>query len=192
MSDHATGRATGGASLGLVTRVANAVMAAANVAATVWILFLMGLLTADVLLRNLFGAPIAGVPEMVKFSIVGIVFLQIAHTHRLGEMIRSDGLLGIIMRRRPRIGLAMDVLAQLAGMVVATLLGRAVWPKAVRAFERGEMEGVTGHFEMPVWPFLAIVSCGAFLLALSFLLKALALLARGPERDHELEAPSDG
>ncbi len=171
-------------SSGAVVRAAEAVMALANAAATVWILILMVLLTADVALRNLFGAPIAGVPEMVKFSIVGIVFLQIAHTHRKGEMIRSDGLLGLILKRAPRVGRAMDIFAQLAGVAVSGLLGWAVWPKMVRAFERGEMEGIAGHFQMPVWPFLAIVSIGAFLLALSFVLKAVALaLGAGEPRD---------
>lgn len=167
---------------GVVVRVANAAMAAANVAATVWILVLMVLLTADVALRNFFGAPIAGVPEMVKLSIVGIVFLQIAHTHRKGEMIRSDGLLGAIARRAPGVGRALDIFAQLAGVAVSGLLGWAVWPKMVRAYTRGEMEGIAGHFEMPVWPFLAIVSIGAFLLALSFLIRAAALaLGAGPD-----------
>lgn len=147
-------------------------MSLANVAATAWILTLMLLILADVIGRNLLLAPVAGVPEMVKYSIVGIVFLQIAHTHRRGEMIRSDGLLGLAMARRPRLGAAMDLFAQLAGCAISLLLARAVWPKATRAFSRGEMEGVAGHFQMPVWPFLAIVSAGAALLAISFALSA--------------------
>lgn len=147
-------------------------MSAANVAATVWILLLMVLICADVIGRNAFLSPIAGVPEMVKLSILGIVFLQVAHTHRRGEMIRSDGLLGLALRRRPRLGAAMDLVAQLAGVVVAGLLVWAVWPKAVRAFERGEMEGIAGHFQMPVWPFLGLIAGGAALLALSFAIAA--------------------
>lgn len=158
---------------GLAARVAGGIMSAANVTATVWILLLMGLILADVIGRNAFLAPIAGVPEMVKYSIVGIVFLQIAHTHRHGQMVRSDAVLGLLMQRRPRIGALLDLVTQLAGVAVALMLARAVWPKAVRAFERGEMEGIAGHFQMPVWPFLAIVAGGAALLALSFLITAV-------------------
>ena len=40
--------------------------------------------------------------------------------------------------------------------------------------ERGEMEGVQGHFTMPVWPFLFLIVLGAILLAVSFLLTATA------------------
>lgn len=153
-------------------RVAGVVMGAANVVATLWIIWLMVLIVSDVIGRETFGHPIAGVPEMVKFSIVGIVFLQIAHTHRKGEMIRSDGILGMVRARWPRAGLAMDVFAQLCGAAFASTLAWAVWPKVTRAYERGEMEGVQGHFTMPVWPFLFMIVLGSILLTLSFLLTA--------------------
>ncbi|WP_417681788.1 TRAP transporter small permease subunit [Roseibium sp.] len=157
---------------GRLTRLADGVMAAANVTATAWILVIMVLILGDVLGRNLFLHPIAGVPEMVKFSIVGIVFLQISHTHRRGEMIRSDGILGLVSERRPRLGAAMDLGAQLCGVAMSLALAWAVWPKATRAFRRDEMEGIAGHFQMPVWPFLVIVTFGSLLLALSFALEA--------------------
>lgn len=157
---------------GRLDQIAGAVMGAANVVATVWILWLMVLIVGDVLGREMLGHPIAGVPEMVKYSIVGIVFLQIAHTHRAGEMIRSDGIVGALRKRRPGIGRALDLIAQLCGAAFALTLAWAVWPKAVKAYERGEMEGVQGHFTMPVWPFLALIVLGSVLLACSFLLRA--------------------
>ncbi len=92
-------------------RLADAVMGTANVVATLWILGLMVLIVADVLGRETLGQPIAGVPEMVKYSIVGIVFLQIAHTHRKGEMIRSTGILGMLTARYPRAAKAMELTA---------------------------------------------------------------------------------
>lgn len=161
---------------GRLVQAADAVMGTANVVATLWILGLMVLIVCDILGRETLGRPIAGVPEMVKYSIVGIVFLQIAHTHRKGEMIRSDGILGVVRRRWPFAGLLMDTVAQLCGAAFAGALAWAVWPKAVRAFERGEMEGVQGHFTLPVWPFLALIVLGSALLALSFLITALASL----------------
>ncbi len=161
---------------GRLVRTADAVMGTANVIATLWILGLMVLIVCDILGRETLGRPIAGVPEMVKYSIVGIVFLQIAHTHRKGEMIRSDGVLGMMRRRWPSAGLAMDLVAQLCGAAFAATLAWAVWPKAIRAYECGEMEGVQGHFTLPVWPFLSLIVLGSALLALSFLLTALATL----------------
>jgi len=161
---------------GRLVRTADAVMGTANVVATLWILGLMVLIVCDILGREALGRPIAGVPEMVKYSIVGIVFLQIAHTHRKGEMIRSDGILGAVRRRWPFAGEMLDTAAQLCGAAFAATLAWAVWPKAVRAFERGEMEGVQGHFTLPVWPFLSLIVLGSALLALSFVLTAVATL----------------
>lgn len=155
------------------------IVAAANIAATAWILLLMLLIVADVLGRNLLGAPIAGVPEMVKYSIVGIVFLQIAHTHRAGAMIRSDGILNAIAARRPRLGRAMDAAAQLAGAALTLVIARAALPRLERAWTRGEFEGAAGHFALPVWPFIGLILLGATLLAMSFLLAAFRAL-RGP------------
>ena len=51
-----------------------------NAVATFWIFVIMFLMTGDVLGRVLFNRPITGTPEIVKVSIVGIVFLQIPHT----------------------------------------------------------------------------------------------------------------
>lgn len=161
---------------GRLVRMADAIMGGANVVATLWILGLMGLILCDILGREVLGRPVAGVPEMVKYSIVGIVFLQIAHTHRKGEMIRSDGILAMLRNRWPTAGLMMDLLAQLCGAGLAVLLAWAVWPKALRAYERGEMEGIQGHFTLPVWPFLSLIVLGSALLALSFLLTAMALV----------------
>lgn len=155
-----------------LVRLLGFVMSLTNVLATTWILLLMVLIVADVVGRNAFLSPIAGVPEMVKYSIVGIVFLQVAHTHWKGQMIRSDGLLTLVAQRRPRLAAGFDLVAQTVGVGFTAALAWAVWPKMIRAFERGEMEGVSGHFTMPVWPFLAIIVLGSVLLALSFVLSA--------------------
>jgi len=155
-----------------------AVMSLTNVVATTWILLIMVLIVADVIGRNAFLHPIAGVPEMVKFSIVGIVFLQVAHTHWKGQMIRSDGLLEIVARSRPRLAAAFDLVTQLLGVGFTIVLAWTVWPHMMRAYERGEMEGVSGHFTLPVWPFLLIIAGGSVLLGLSFLRSAVIAMQR--------------
>ncbi len=157
---------------GLAERLLGRTTLLANVAATAWILVLMALIVADVVGRNAFLSPIAGVPEMIEVSIVAIVFLQVAHTHRESQMVRSDGLPGVLRRRWPRAAAGLDLLAQTAGCAVASVLAVAVWPRMVRAFERGEMQGISGHFTLPVWPLLLIVAVGSGFLAVSFMLSA--------------------
>lgn len=166
-----------------VRRAFSAVAAGANAISTAWILALMALVVADVFLRNAFLMPIPGVPEIVKYSIVGIVFLQIAHTHEIGAMIRSDGLLELLGVSRPRLAAGMDTVAQAAGFVFTLLLAWSAWPRMMRAIERGEAAGTQGHFLMPVWPFYAIIIGGSLLLALSFAFALSDSLRRLSRRD---------
>lgn len=161
-----------------LARLFSGVTVLANVAATAWIILLMVLIVADVLGRNFLAAPIAGVPEMVKFSIVGIVFLQITHTHVCGQMIRSDGLLNALIRLRPRLGHSLDAFAQATGAALTAALAWTVWPRLLKAFERGEFEGAVGHFVLPVWPFLAIIVGGSALLSLSYLVQCWQAVER--------------
>src|SRR5690606_14363659 len=92
-----------------VTWSFGAVTGALNAIGTVWIFFLMALISADVIGRGAFDAPILGVPEIVQFSIVGIVFLQLAHTLRHGALTRSDVILRGLLTRVPAIGHALQL-----------------------------------------------------------------------------------
>ena len=76
-----------------------------NVCGSLLIFALMVLIVVDVLGRNLAGAPLPGVPEMVALSIVAIVFLQSPQTLRAGRMPRSEALLSVLERRAPRASL---------------------------------------------------------------------------------------
>ena len=50
-----------------------------------WIFVLMVVINVDVIGRTLFTKPLPGVPELVRLSIVAIVFLQIGSTLRAGR-----------------------------------------------------------------------------------------------------------
>ncbi|MBX3529396.1 MAG: TRAP transporter small permease [Rhizobiaceae bacterium] len=163
---------------GTVARCAVWLMSAANAVSTAWIIVIMLLIVADVLGRELFLLPIVGVHEMVGFSIVGIVFLQAAHANLRGRMIRSDGLVTSIGLRRPRVQAGFDLLAHLLGAILSVALVFAIWPRMARAFARDELQGIPGHFTLPVWPMLALIVFGSAMLALSFLMAALVAWRR--------------
>jgi TRAP-type C4-dicarboxylate transport system permease small subunit len=61
-----------------VSRSFHNLLAGLNTLASVWVLFIVGLVSADVIGRAAFNAPLSGVPEIVRFSIVGMVWLQMA------------------------------------------------------------------------------------------------------------------
>ena len=76
-----------------VRAVADGISTTLNVVGTVLILGLVILVNADVIGRNLFLAPISGVPEIVSMSIVAIVFLQVSQAFRMGRFTRTEALL---------------------------------------------------------------------------------------------------
>ncbi len=140
---------------------------------TAWILFIMGLICADVIGRAAFNAPILGVPEMVQFSIVGIVFLQLPQTLRTGGLTRSDVLLGQIQRRTPRVGHLMQLVYDLIGLALFVVIVTTTWPLAVAAFENDEFYGSTGVVQIPTGPLKVIIMAGCTLMAIQFLINAV-------------------
>jgi len=139
-----------------------------NVCGSLLIFALMALIVVDVLGRNLAGAPLPGVPEMVALSIVAIVFLQSPQTLRAGRMPRSEALLSVLARRAPTASTWLLDLHDLAGLATAAIVCHASWPPLVKAWSRDTFVGAVGDFTAPVWPVKATIVVGAALLAMQF------------------------
>lgn len=145
-----------------------------NAVGTIWIIALMVLINADILGRSFLHHPIAGVPELVAFSIVGIVFLQLAHTLRSGSMTRSDVLLNVLEKRAPRARFVLLALFHLVGAVLMAIVAWKYWPSVVSAWEHPERNfmGNPGFFTISQWPLFAIVFLGIVATAIQFALLA--------------------
>lgn len=141
----------------------------ANVCGSLLILALVVLIGADVFSRNMFNAPISGVPEMVTLSIVAIVFLQAPQALKAGRMTRSDALIGALERRVPSVSRWLNTLYDLLGAIVVAAILYATWPIFTRAWQRSEFIGAVGDFTAPVWPVKLMILTGAGLLTLQFL-----------------------
>lgn len=160
------------------------VLGAMNAVGTLWIIGLMLLINADIIGRSAFDAPIAGVPELVALSIVGIVFLQLAHTLRSGSMTRSDVLLGVLEHRAPRARHVLLALFQLAGGLLMAMIAGKFWPSVAAAWLQPERHfmGNPGFFTIPQWPLFGLVFLGIVATALQFLAAALGDLRALRER----------
>lgn len=145
-----------------------------NAAGTVWIIGLMVLINADIFGRGALNAPIAGTPELVSFSIVGIVFLQLAHTLRSGAMTRSDVLLNVLQRRAPRLRRGLLAVFHLAGALLMFVIAWKYWPSVAHAWTSPERNfmGNPGFFTIPLWPLYVLVFLGIVATAVQFLLTA--------------------
>jgi TRAP-type mannitol/chloroaromatic compound transport system permease small subunit len=151
-----------------------------NALGTVWIICLMLLINADIFGRTALNAPIAGVAELVAFSIVGIVFLQLAHTLKSGSMTRSDVLLNVLERRAPGARSVLLALFHLAGGVLLTVIAWRFWPSLEQAWLSPERHfmGNPGFFTVPQWPLFTLMLAGIVATALQFLIMAAGYARR--------------
>ncbi len=142
-----------------------------NAIGTVWILVLMVLINADVIGRDLFGAPVRGVTEIVSISIVGIVFMQLADTLRAGRFTLAE-LLGWLQKHHPRAARGLQGVFHLVGALLLLVILWASWAPLVEAIQIGEYVGAVGDFTAPMWPVRLIIIVGSACTALSFLFLA--------------------
>lgn len=140
-----------------------------NGAGVAWIFALMFLICADITGRTLFARPIQAVPEIVAFSLVGCVFLQLAYAVQTHRLTHADVLLDYIRQRQPAAGLVLQVAAAGMGCFVLSVIAIGAWPDFWRAFETGEFTGVEGIYTLPIAPIKFTVVLGAVIAALEYL-----------------------
>ena len=131
-----------------------------NALGSIWILFLVLLVTSDAMGRSLFASPIVGVTELIQISIIGIVFLQLADAIRTHRMTRADSFLTLLKMWRPRLSSAVEGSFFLIGAIYMAL---GLWgsiPLLIEAYERNEVIGNTGLFTLIIWPIKAIIVLG--------------------------------
>ena len=132
-----------------------------NSAGTLWVFALMLLICADVAGRYLFSAPIKGAAEMVGYSIVTAVFLQMASTLRAGRFTRVELLFEPMQAKRPAAAHAFHALFCLLGAAVFAVTAWGTWPKLREAWITDEITGTPGVFTFVIWPFIAVIVFGA-------------------------------
>jgi TRAP-type mannitol/chloroaromatic compound transport system permease small subunit len=147
-------------------------VSALNSLGTLWIIALMIIINLDVFGRTLFSAPLRGVPELVKLSIVGIIFLQLGHTLRAGRITRAENLILRIQRRWPKLGFGIQAFFNLSGAVLFVVLFHASRPFFLHSWKTGEYAGIEGYITYPVWPIRLIILIGSLCALVQYLLFA--------------------
>ncbi|MGI9508137.1 MAG: TRAP transporter small permease [Geminicoccaceae bacterium] len=170
----------------------------ANTLGTVVIFALVAVMNVDVIARGLFHAPLRGVVEVVIFSLVLIVFLQLPDVIHSNRLTRSDGFLQLADRKAPWLGGGLRRVIDFAAFVFMALITWTIWPEFLESFEtcqfsdaqalggddgllaglgialsRCEYFGTPGIFVAPWWPVKLAVAASVTLCAVIFLFKAL-------------------
>ncbi len=156
-------------------RLFHRLLSVLNMLGAVWVVALMLLIVADVVGRA-FGKPLFGVPEIVKISVVGLVWCMMPHTLKIGAHLRST----ILMDRMPPGGRrAVEVLSCLLGIAMFALIVYSGWDKMIEAWQIGEFEGEE-PMRVPTAPIRTMVFVGAALTSLQFAVLLLEHLRGRP------------
>ncbi len=130
---------------------------------------MMVLVVANVLGRYLFNKPLTGTLEFTESLLVLIIFLSLALTQYDGGHIRVT----LITRKLPPAWARIfTVISMLCGAGFFLWCAYAAWIFAVESFSFGEQEW--GEVVFPLWPMKFVVFFGIALLAIQFLLDAVA------------------
>ncbi|MEG9863074.1 MAG: TRAP transporter small permease subunit [Parvularculales bacterium] len=171
-----------------IRRLYNPIMlvaSAANAVGTLVIFMLVVIMNIDIFSRGIFHAPFNGVVEVVVFSLILIVYLQLPDVVRNNRLTRSDGFLSVADASFPGLANIISRLINCSGCVFMGLITWTMWPEFVESIEtchfislpefgpaktgnlitdmsvalkRCEYFGTPGIFTVPWWPAkLAIV-----------------------------------
>ncbi len=148
----------------------NAITQTFNIAGTLLIVFVMVIVNIDVIGRELFLVPVAGVPMMVSMSIVAIVFLQTPQTFKQGRLTQNNAILDTIGKKSPATRLGIEIIFSTAAFYLILQIFSATVPLFKKAWVRNTYEGTIGDFTAPIWPIKFIILLGCALLMVQIFL----------------------
>lgn len=151
----------------------DAVTSTMNSIGTMWVFVLLILINLDIFSRILFNFPIRGVPEIVSLSIVALVFLQIAHTLKVGRLTRSESALKLLKPKFPKFTAILESAFHLIGAVLFWIILYGSYPLFLKSWRINEYVGAEGDFMAPVWPVKLIILIGCAAAIVQFLLLAI-------------------
>ncbi len=170
-----------------LSRVARFLSVATNALGTLVVLALVAILNIDVIARGLFNAPLKGTYEIVQFSVVMIVFLQLPDVVRVDRLTRSDGFLGLIGTKRPGVATGMRRIINALSAIFMGLIAYITFPEFLHMWTTQDYFGVPGLFTLPWWPVKLVITLGTALACVIFVIKVIT----GRDRDFMIKEPSE-
>ena len=140
-----------------------------NSIGSIWIFSLMFLICADVISRGVFDFPLRGVPEIAGYTLVGSVFLQLAHSLHEGRFTCAEMFIEPLSKNRPLGASLFHLVFNLLGFIVFILIAYGTWFKFIEAWPDLKF-GVEDEFTILVWPLRTIIFFGAILVAIKYLI----------------------
>lgn len=173
-----------------VRRLVHAIAIGANAVGTLVILLLVLVVNYDVVARGVFNAPFLGAVEVVQFSMVLIVFLQLPDVVRVNRLTRSDGFLTVLGMRYPNASVTIRRAINALSASLMALIAAAMWSEFLEMLQTRDYFGVPGVFTAPWWPVKLAIFSSAALCLIIFVIKVIVpekdiAPVRGPERTED-------
>lgn len=171
-----------------LSRAVNFAAIIANAAGTLVVLGLVLIVNFDVIARGVFHAPFRGTYEVVQFSVVLIVFLQLPDVVRVDRLTRSDGFLGILSLKKPRLTASLRRIINAISAIFMGLIAYIMFPEFLEMYHTKDYFGVPGIFTAPWWPIKLAIAASSALCSVIFVVKVISAqdrpqLIRAPEHD---------
>lgn len=132
------------------------------------LLFMMAIISFDVIGRNFINNPLKGTYEMTELSSAMLVFLALAITHQKGNHITIDFLVDRFSKKVQN--LLLGVVEMVIALVVL-LMAMHIFENGLRMMERNS---ATTDLGLPVYPFLFIIAFTLTMFMLLAFFKAIA------------------
>ena len=156
-----------------LSKLSGGIAITANILGTLMVLGLVAVVNFDVVARGVFNKPFLGAVEVVQFSLVLIVFLQLPDVVRVDRLTRSDGFLLLIAARYPLIGQIFRRIINAVSAIFMCLIAITMYPEFIEMWHTKDYFGVPGVFTAPWWPVKLVILLSAALCTVLFALKVL-------------------
>ena len=137
-----------------------------NFLGSVWVFGLALLICADIILRTLLNSPILGVPEIVQYSIAGIIYLQLGQATKNGKLIRSDAFISRSHFKYPYFTQYLLSVCDLFCTVIFGLLCYGMIPEIIESIHMNYEIGNRLYFTLPDWPVKFTICLGALMVCI--------------------------
>jgi len=159
--------------LAALSSATDAVTIALNVIGALIVLGISVTMNFDAMGRSFFNSPFLGTVEVVEFSMVLIVFLQLPDVVRVGRMTRSTGFLGLLATRSPATARTLHRIIDAVAAVLMFVIFYATIPDLISAYRNGDFFGTPGLFTLIEWPVKLAIVVGCFLCGVRWTLYAI-------------------
>lgn len=154
-------------------KTVNGIAIVANAVGTLVVLGLVIVVNYDVVARGVFNKPFLGAVEVVQFSMVLIVFLQLPDVVRMNRLTRSDGFLTVLGGKYPRSSTTIRRVINAVSGLFMLAVAYTTFPEFLHMLETRDYFGVPGVFTAPWWPVKMTIFASAALCTIIFLFKVL-------------------